>query len=298
MYNVFDPFGLGGKLPDFYISLLAGIVLAVLAWLAAFMRDTLISSLLIPWHAVCRVFGRKPYILIWNDHNRSVSVQIGVRLDKDLIYYRCQAVNTPKQIRNYPMRPWFVRAIILIDTDVTKFAETEEGRKRIEDRLIGYLERGGGLIGAHDVNYRRVGNVQLQKAFDCEVTSFKRVDDPIEYVRNEQFADHTLTAGLPPRFKLNDGEIISGRWGPNTTSVYETRDHSTLVAATEYGSGRLVWLNSGDKKDSDMLCDSLRIPEPELVQLLANAIAWVTRMKPPAASKPVVSATSAAASGQ
>jgi hypothetical protein len=263
-----------GKSVDFYVNLAAGFAQVFLVAIAVFFRDAIVRTLFVPWHALTKMFVGRPFVLIWNDYDRSVSVHIARALSSRLTGYRFTAVDITGQILHYRLRPWCVAAIILIDTDVTKFSDKEKTREQIEDNLMTYLEHGGGLVGTHDINYRRVRNKRLQLAFGCEVSDFVRLDVPVDYILNGAFAGHKLTAGLPENFQLKDGEIISGRWEPSVKQIYRTSDGRPLVTGREHGGGRLVWLNSGDTKDT--LCESLATPQENLVTLLANAVEWVT----------------------
>jgi len=263
------------KFPDFVVNLLAGFAELLIVALVVFARERIVMLWFIAWRATVRICSRKPFILIWNDHDRAVGIRLATALRRHLTGARIEAIESPHQVRYYPLHPWFVRAVILIDTDVTKFSERERTREQVEQSLMSFLERGGGLVGTHDVNYRRVRNTKLQKAFGCEVVDFVRSNGPIEYVVDGRHSGHPLRQGLKDQFSLDDGEVIFGPWHDQAQVVYATTEGKPLVIANHFGGGRLVWLNSGDKKQ-DSLCPSLNGPQSELVQLLANAVGWVS----------------------
>jgi uncharacterized membrane protein len=165
---------------------------------------------------------------------------------------------------------------VLLDTDVTKLADDPKVARRLEEHLRAYVTGGGGIVGSHDLIYRRVRSKELQEIFGCRITTFKSYKErPVPYRCTSEGVGHPLADGLPETFELEDGEICWGDWAPDVSVVYTTddEDRHPLVVAREYADGRVVWINSGDK--AEWLCASLSKPQPEVVTLLNNALKWV-----------------------
>lgn len=142
---------------------------------------------------------RKEHILIWNDDDIAHSIKIGKILGKEYPSFIFKALGTPKEVLTFPINPSITRAIILIDYNVTKLSEDEAVKDSIQNWLIKHLEKGGGIIGTHDVIYRRVRNDKLEKAFGCQLTEFKRVEGKVTYIKNP-IIKKTQNVGRAARF--------------------------------------------------------------------------------------------------
>jgi len=112
--------------------------------------------------------------------------------------------------------------------------------------------------------------------FGCQLNEFRRMER-VKYVRNAAIKNHEMLKDLPESFELEDGEIVWGNWSPDVTCIFQTEevDPKPLVVVREYSRGRVVWINSGDKKDH--IAGSISKPEKEFVILLRNAIDWVSK---------------------
>jgi glycerophosphoryl diester phosphodiesterase len=182
----------------FITHLAVSILIPVIIWLRNYLvRDLLKISRLILSTAL-----RKKYVLIWNDDDVALSSKIGRILKKH--FSRCifKSLKSPEQVLNYNLRPTLVKAVILIDSDVTKLSENVTRRNKIQRALVKYLERGGGIVATHDTIYRRTRNDELERVFGCQLTDFARSDKPIVYCRNSQVKNHIMYKDLPDTFEL------------------------------------------------------------------------------------------------
>jgi len=204
---------------------------------------------------------RKRFVLVWNDVDRALSRRLATLLENrsspGLLLFR--DLGTPEDILNYALTPRVVGCVILVITDVTKLSEDAGTRSKIQEALALYVARGGGLIGTHDIVYRRVRNEALQQVFGGMTNQFRRTDQPVVYLRNPE-AVHPVADGLPDSFSLNDGEVVWGTWDNGVVPVFTSPEGVPLVTAKEHGLGRAVWLNSGD--NADHLAKSVAVPEP------------------------------------
>jgi hypothetical protein len=258
---------------DVGTGLLTSGVLVALVW----FRDYLVHRIAWAWRWCYSVATRKRYVLVWIDDDRSHAQLLSKRLkiaNDDRLSLR--PLRRPKTLLYFPRSPRRVQAVVLLDTDVTKLADDQGTARRIEEHVREYAARGGGVIGSHDLIYRRVRSTRLQELFGCRITRFKDYQDkPVPYRRTAEGTEHPLAADLPESFALDDGEICWGEWAPDVSVIYTTDDDDRhpLVVAREYAEGRVVWINSGDK--AEWLCASLSKPQPEVVTLLSNALTWV-----------------------
>lgn len=214
---------------------------------------------------------------MWIDDDRSYSRRLIQHLhepgDRSLSF---RAIRRPRSVLYYPRSRRRVGGVILLDTDVSKLADEPQAARLIEARLRKFVDGGGGLIGSHDLIYRRVRNTELQSVFGCKIMHFLSYKDhPVPYRLNPDQANHPLSSDLPKTYTLDDGEICWGDWAPDAVVVYTTDDdhQRPLVVCREYSDGRVVWLNSGDK--ADWLCASIARPEEPFVALLRNSLRWV-----------------------
>jgi type 1 glutamine amidotransferase len=227
--------------------------------------------------------SRRHYVLVWIDDETGYARKLIKRLREmttaqglmpETMFH---VMTTPRDLLRYPLSRSTTASVILLNTDVSKLADDPAISQAIQARLCRYVEGGGGVIGSHDLIYRRVRAEVLQKMFGCTITQFN--SQPIVTYRPR--LDHPLRKDLS-EFSLSDGEVCWGRWAPDVTVVYDTEvcapGHDAhvqpVVVARDFGEGRLVWLNSGDK--TDWLCQSIGAPEEPLVLLLRNALIWVS----------------------
>jgi type 1 glutamine amidotransferase len=258
---------------DIGTGLLTSAVLVGLVW----FRDVLLHRLAWAYRWTYSTVTRKRYVLMWIDDDRSHAQLLAKRLkmaNPDRLSLR--ALRRPKTVLYFPRSPRRVQAIVLLDTDVSKLADDPKTAKRIEEHLREYVSRGGGIVGAHDLIYRRVRSEELQHVFGCKITNFQSYKHgSVPYRQAPEGVNHPVADGLPERFQLDDGEVCWGDWAPDVSVIYATDDEHArpLVVTREYAEGRVVWINSGDK--AEWLCGSLSKPQPEVVKLLNNALAWV-----------------------
>lgn len=165
--------------------------------------------------------SRNSYVLVWTDEDIYVSKKICKELRKYFDHKIIKAISQPIDILKYPSVPTFTCAIILIVTDVAKLSENNKLRKRIQQNLVKFVDRGGGLIGTHDIVYRRVRNEMLEKAFGCRLTNFERCKNGIvKYKKNTNYLNHRIASSLPDEFELTDNEICWGNWSADTSVIF------------------------------------------------------------------------------
>lgn len=223
------------------------------------------------------VLSGKKYILLWNDADISYSVKLCDELREKGVNDLLKSLESPKDILNYPLSPKRVKALILIVSDVTKLSDNKKLRELIESKIHSYITKGGGVVGTHDIIYRRVRNEILEDDFGGKILTFKRIEKPIKYIKNVKYSSSILTRDLPDEFELNDGEIIVGEWKRDVDIIFSSAEEfglKPLVTARKCPNGRIVWLNSGDKYDSFPI--SIGKPEREFLILLKNSIEWVS----------------------
>jgi hypothetical protein len=254
-------------------SLMTGGLLLALV----FLRDVARYRAAAAARWVYAVATGKTYVLVWiDDATQSARLVAALRANLGRRGHVVHQLPTPSHLFYYPANPAHVAAIVLIDTDVSKISDEPRRADQVASRLASFVERGGGLVGCHDIIYRRVRRVDLQNLFGYAVDAFRLCrDKPVAYRLVAR--GHPLAAGLDERFHLHDGEVGWRERPPDATVVFRVDGHDErpLVIAREHCAGRLVWLNSGDKADE--LCRSLAAPEPQLVQLMTNAVQWVSR---------------------
>ena len=270
---------LGADVPSVVEDVATNVAAAGAVVLIVWFRDAALRRLMHAGRWVYSVVRRRRYVLIWIDDEWSHARKLARclrSLDSSQLSYR--ALRRARSVMLYPLSPRRVKAVVLIDTDVSKLSDETRVRQRIETRLREYVEDGGGIVGTHDVIYRRVRAEELQTVFGCRLTSFKGAeDDRVQYRINREFASHPLREGLPDEFDLSDGEVCWGTWAPDVDIVYTDADKHPLVVAREVAEGRSVWLNSGDK--AEWLCASIAKPEDEFVRLTFNALSWVDPLR-------------------
>ncbi|MFA4641493.1 hypothetical protein [Pyrococcus kukulkanii] len=255
------------------------IVSTILVGLIAWFKDSIYEKLFLLHSRIKVKMSGKPLILIWNDSDIEISETLSDHLRNMLPHYRFVPINTPKDILRYPRNPKFVAAVMFIVTDVTKLSEDENIRRKIQEWLKVYVRNGGAFIGTHDIIYRRTRNEILQSMFGYTVNDFQRVDKVL-YVKNKELKNSIIFKDLPDEFYLSDGEVI---WGvlkqksmteiPFYSKSEDARvNGKPLVLLRKLGDGRLVWLNSADKKEE--VAASVSKPEELFIVLLRNCLLW------------------------
>lgn len=237
-------------------------------------------------HTLLRYLTFRRVILLWLDTDAGTVQRLAGHLRQQLLSsggrgfrrIRVHILRTPSQVLFYPARPSVVSAIILINTDVSKLSVDNKVLEKIQTHLLKYLERAGGIVGCHDLIYRRTRNERLRQAFGGKIEGFSLIKDhPIRYAKC--ITDHPIAQQMPERFSLKDGEVLATTGWPADAKVIFNHDSAQpseqhpLVVARDYLTGRLVWLNSCDHQEP--LCDSIQIPETDFVKLLSASVQWV-----------------------
>ena len=104
------------------------------------------------------------HIVIWADFEENYLHKIIKRMDLHEEYF-VDVVNEPAYLLS--QNSFLIDSIVLIDTDVTKLANTDAMINRINKYLENYVYCGGKLIVTHDVIYRRTRNIKLQEMNYC-----------------------------------------------------------------------------------------------------------------------------------
>lgn len=254
-------------------DVISGIAVVALLW----FRDGIFLKLRLAFRWTYSFLTRTRFVLLWIDDDQGHAGKLITKLkDQEDGRLRFHVVKRPRTLLFYPKSPKRTAAAILLDTDVSKLADEPKVARKIELRLQAFVEDGGGLIGGHDLIYRRARNEVLQSVFGCKTVEFRGYKDGlVPYRLNSAQAGHPLAAGLSESYKLSDGEICWGKWDSDVVIVFTTDDKykRPLVTCRQHSSGRVVWLNSGDRGDS--LCASIAKPEDRFVLLLRNALRWV-----------------------
>ncbi len=276
-------------------GLLVNLIFAIVAYFLGWYRRNNALHLYL-WRRIKPKLSKKKFIIIWNDHDIAVSEKLIALLQKDNPEYNYKCLVEPDELLNYPLLPEYVHMIIIIVSDVTKLSESEGKRKKIQEKIIKYVRKGGTLFGTHDIIYRRLRNNMLQTAFGCEICNFKRVTAPIATEVVEEEKNHPLVRGLNPTVEFDDGELCWGDWSKSAKILIKTKsrhqnNHNKssvyipmLVVSSTGNLGTLIWMNSADKNEK--LARSLSEPQPELIQIFSNAIKYSEEIKklPPTSS--------------
>lgn len=265
-------------LTEFLLNISGNIITESVVIIFAVFRNRILRIMRRIYHSLTVLFTRKRYVLIWNDDDIAHSRKISKNLEKKYPSIRFKSLDTPKEIFNFTKKSSVIQTIIFIVSDVTKLSEDKKVKEEIQTWLVDFLGKDGGIIGTHDLIYRRVRNDKLEIAFGCQLNNFKRIEGKVRYIKNPAFKNHKMLKDLPDSFELDDGEILWGKWreDENTTCLFQTEGENPkpLVVAREYSRGRAVWINSGDKKDN--ISKSISQPEENFVGLLGNAIDWIS----------------------
>lgn len=222
---------------------------------------------------------RKKYILIWNDHSEDTSKRITTELKKTHKKFLYREIDEPRDLLYFPSGYKYVKLIILIDTDVTKFSEIPIEREKIQLKLKEHINRGGSLFGTHDIIYRRVRNELLQKLYGCQLNNFKRENSPIEAIVATEHSNHPLLNGISEPLQFDDGEVCWGKWAPSSLTLIMTKKGFNkrksvplLVVRKGVNNGFLIWMNSGDKFVG--LCKSIGEPQEKFIKIIRNALTY------------------------
>jgi hypothetical protein len=253
------------------LNLISSLIIVVSVWFKRIFTEQILITLR---SLKCTALQKK-YVLVWHDGELRHTFSIARALQSEFPNLLVQALESPINLLSYPLKTNHTSALIMINSDVTKLSEKEQTRNRKQEVIVRYLQAGGGMIATHDMIYRRVRNDKLEKAFGCQLNEFERSERPVTYKRNPNFSKHLIAQGLPESFSLNDGEVCWGNWPNHCTVIFQTtgRPPRPLVVASDYYAGKLLWLNSGDKRNDSPR--SIAEPEQLFISLLNNGLKWL-----------------------
>jgi len=258
---------------DILKSFIGSIIFAVSVLLYTYLRNkiTIFSRF---GKSIYSIVTRKKYVLFWMDDDiKNSNSLIQCLKNSGMDKYHFRNLILARQFPYYPNSKRFIEGIILISTDVSKLSYDTDSRVKIQKHILSFVEKGGVLIGAHDIIYRRVRNELFESAFGCKLTDFKRFKSPIQYKINNELNNHPLLDGLPTSFYLLDSEVCWGTWASDSLILATCKiDNNTkpLITTRNYGNGAIIWLNSGDKQTEQ--CKSISIPDEKLLLIIKNAI--------------------------
>ena len=206
------------------------------------------------------------HILFWGDFDNANIEKIVGKLELGDNFY-VEILDDPLEILTKNLG--VVHSIILIITDCTKFSTNSIAVQRINMALTEYVRRGGKLISAHDVIYRRTKNELLQNMYGCKIAYFKQIDT-VHYKKTSECLEEGAFSSLPEEFDLHDAEICWGDLAEDVEIYFETEDGIPLVFSREYGRGVCIYLNSGEFKERPPR--SILKPEKDFVKLIRESI--------------------------
>ncbi len=254
-----------------FLNVTVTAILVALAWFKNGLFRALSIAVIYLRHSI----DRKSIILVWVD-KRSLTEKLASRLERTLEEnFRVVPLRSPEQLFRFPQNRNITRAVILMVTDVTKLSEVEERRERIQDWLKEYVLKGGGLVGGHDIIYRRTRNTVLEEIFGGRLLEFSRMEK-VRYAKNPG-EESVIFRDLPEEFELDDGEIVWGKWNDDVRILFKTPvpDSKPLVTFREYGLGRILWINSFD--DREGYENPISKNDSNFMSLIRNAILLVSR---------------------
>jgi len=232
------------------------------------------------------ITGRK-YIVIWTDDPEPTTEKIIKELqDMGRNKFRYKILKEPDELMYLPSSSNAVRAIIFVVCDVTKLSENEKLRKKVQQKILMYVEGGGVFVGTHDIFYKRCRNEILWNTIGCKLEFFEAHDKPIPVRINQRYAEHPLLRGIPTEiFFLEDKEVITGDWKPAMKQLVLTVNEHTqkkvivpmVCADWQSRKGIVVWISCGDKAAA--LAPSVARPQKEFIRLLSNAIEYKEDIK-------------------
>lgn len=206
------------------------------------------------------------HLLLWGDFDDANLEKIVDKLDLGEGYY-IEILTEPVELLSKNLDE--IYAIVLIVTDCTKFSANGLATQRVNEALVNYVKKGGRLISAHDVIYRRTKNQLLQDMYGCQITHFQQID-AVNYQKTDECVESGRFASLPEEFVLHDAEICWGDTAEDVDIYFETENGIPLVFSREYGKGICFYLNSGDFKERPPR--SILKPEKAFVALLKEMI--------------------------
>lgn len=206
------------------------------------------------------------HILFWGDFDNANIEKIINKLNLDESFY-VEILDDPIEILAKNIGE--INTIILFITDCTKLSNNGFALQRINEALVEYVKKGGRLICAHDVIYRRTRNELLQKMYGCKISNFKQIHSVL-YRKTGLCAEKGAFSSLPDEFRLHDAEVCWGEIADDVDVYFETEEEIPLVFSREYGNGICIYLNSGDFKERPSR--SILRPEEGLVGLLRESI--------------------------
>ncbi|MBE8539505.1 glycerophosphodiester phosphodiesterase family protein [Geoglobus acetivorans] len=272
---------------DVFKGLFLNIAVTAILVAAAWFKGELFRVLNILYTYGRYITDRKPVVLVWVDDGFLLA-KLSSNLERELgDGFRVISIESPEDVFRYPQSSRIIPAVLFIVTDVTKLSEDEDKRVEIQEWLKKYVEKGGGLIGGHDIIYRRTRNEILKEVFGGEMTEFHRTG-VVRYVKNEDMESHIIFRDLPDEFELEDGEIVWGRWDEDVAVLYRTPPPESLplVACRDYGSGKAIWINSCDRREG--LKNSIAGSNPYLIKLIRNAVLWASQRSQGSRDVPLV----------
>ena len=206
------------------------------------------------------------HILFWGDFDVANIEKITNRLKLDDDHY-VEIMDEPIEVLAKNLEQ--IYAIILIVTDCTKFSANSDARTGMNETLVEYVKKGGKLICAHDVIYRRTKNTLLQDMYGCQITNFQQ-KEKVNYRKTEECTESERFTSLPDEFILHDAEVCWGELAEDIDVYFETEEGLPLVFSREYGKKICIYLNSGDFKVRPPR--SILKPEKQFIDLLRESI--------------------------
>ena len=158
------------------------------------------------------------HILFWGDFDVANIEKIANRLKLDDDHY-VEIMDEPIEVLSKNLEQ--IYAIILIVTDCTKFSANSDARTRMNETLVEYVKKGGKLICAHDVIYRRTKNTLLQDMYGCQITNFQQ-KEKVNYKKTEECTESERFTSLPDDFILHDAEVCWGEMAEDNDVYFET----------------------------------------------------------------------------
>ena len=232
------------------------------------------------WYYLFSFLCNKKYVLVWMDDTVVNEQALISQLQTDLPNFIIKSILNPMDMLKYPKSCKIVNNIFLVDTDVTKLANTEKDREKLQKHILAYVKNGGILVGTHDIIYRRVRNLLLQAAYGCQITNFVLVDGLLTYKINQNFYTHPLVRDLPHSFEIDDGELCWGDWkagAQEIASCITDGNEYPVIMVRKYEKGILIWMNTGDQKISQ--CNAISRLDANFIKLLLNSIIHASEIK-------------------
>ena len=229
---------------------------------------------------------KRNYIYFFIDADSQDIAKTGLwhKIKSTLRRTKMVTISNPEEILSLPFSTSYVKAVIVLVTDVMPLSSDPKKRRKIQTLMRQYVNDGGLLILGHDVIYRRARNNILQSLAGGRLIKFERMDGKeVQYRLNRnsipgKTVPFDLT-GFNEAFGLRDREVVHGRWEADVKFLY-VFDHQTqenysevipLVTYRSCGNGAVFWINSGDTTEEG-LPRSILEPQPEFASLLSNIL--------------------------